>query len=133
MFNSLFSLKDNQYKKNRKNWIKKFTIDVANYYTSVCNPLIALNLVPGPKGNNYKEQVQWRDAATGKLLAASDYFGPATVWGELYVGYGGLMYDGLNAGHIMTLKVLPTSSTSTSTNSTGSNSTSTTPTAGTGG
>jgi hypothetical protein len=30
---------------------------------------------------NYVEQMQWRDAATGKLLAASDFFPPATFEG----------------------------------------------------
>ena len=46
-----------------------------NMLSNVTNPT---ELVP-PNGNNYKEQVQWRDAATGKLLAASDYFSPAPV------------------------------------------------------
>lgn len=88
----------------------------------------SVNQVPGPKGVNYKEQVQWRDPASGKLLAASDYFSPAPVYGELYVGYGGLIYDGLNdAGHLMALKVLPASSNSTSTSTSPTqNSTSTT-------
>jgi hypothetical protein len=86
-----------------------------NILSNVTNPV---DLVPGPKGNNYKEQVQWRDAATGKLLAASDYFSPAPVWGELAPGYGGLIYDGLNAGHIMALKVLPKTTSSNSTTTT---------------
>jgi hypothetical protein len=44
-----------------------------NIISNVTNPL---DLKPGPVGANYKEQVQWRDAATGKLLAASDFFSP---------------------------------------------------------
>jgi hypothetical protein len=31
---------------------------------------------------------------------------------EMWPGYGGLIYEGLQDGHVMTLKVLPTSSTS---------------------
>jgi hypothetical protein len=33
----------------------------------------------GPKGVNYVEQIQWREAATCKLLAASDFFSPMSV------------------------------------------------------
>ena len=35
-----------------------------------------LDYFAGPIGANYTEQMQWRDAVTGKLLAASDYFSP---------------------------------------------------------
>lgn len=97
----------------------------SNILSNITNPV---DWQPGPKGANYKEQVQWRDAATGKLLAASDFFSPASSWAQVWPGYGGLIYDDLIDGHIIALKVLPTTSTSTSTNST-----STTPTAGTGG
>lgn len=62
----------------------------------------------GPKGANYVEQIQWRDAASGKLLAASDFF-PAAPAATVPVGYGGLIYDLLNNGHIMALQVLPAS------------------------
>ncbi len=44
-----------------------------NISSKVTNPL---DFFFGPKGVNYKEQIQWRDAATGKLLAASDFFSP---------------------------------------------------------
>jgi hypothetical protein len=67
----------------------------------------------GPKGVNYKEQIQWRDADTGKLLAASDFFNPiANQPGGFLVGagYGVLVYDGLQDGHITALKILRTSS-----------------------
>ena len=40
-----------------------------NISSKVTNPL---ELQHGPKGVNYKEQVQWRDAATGKLVAPSE-------------------------------------------------------------
>jgi hypothetical protein len=34
------------------------------------------NVQPGPISATYTEQVMWRDADTGKSLAASDYFTP---------------------------------------------------------
>ena len=80
-----------------------------------------VDLQVGPKGVNYIEQIQWRDAASGKLLAASDFFQPSIVGKQVWAGYGGLIYEGLNDSHIMALKVLPksTSSNSTSTSSGG--------------
>ncbi len=75
----------------------------------------ATKLDSGPVGANYVEQIQWRDANTGKLLAASDFFPPSNPAGNVPVGYGGLIYNMLNNGHILTLQVLPTSSNSTST------------------
>lgn len=101
-----------------------------NISSNVTNPL---DLQSGPKGVNYKEQIQWRDAPTGKLLAASDFFSQMSAGFEVSPGYGGLIYEGLNDGHIMVLKVLPTSSSaqspqpSNSTSSTNANSTSSTP------
>jgi hypothetical protein len=76
-------------------------------------------------GFTYTEQILWRDAATGKILAASDYF-PAMSPGILVTpGYGGLMYEMLYNGHIMALQVAPkpTSSNSTSTTTSGGGST----------
>jgi hypothetical protein len=77
----------------------------------------ATKLDSGPEGANYVEQILWRDANTGKLLAASDFFPPSNPAGNVPVGYGGLLYNMLNNGHIMTLQVLPkpTSSNSTTT------------------
>jgi hypothetical protein len=76
----------------------------------------ATKLDSGPVGANYVEQIQWRDANTGKLLAASDFFPPSNPAGNVPVGYGGLIYNMLNNGHILTLKVLPkTNMTSLST------------------
>ena len=72
-----------------------------NISSNVTNPL---DLQSGPKSVNYKEQIQWRDAATGKLLAASDFFSPMSTGFEVWPGYGGLIYEGLNDGHIMALK-----------------------------
>jgi hypothetical protein len=86
----------------------------------------------GPINASYTEQVMWRDAATGKLLAASDYFTPMSSGSQVTPGYGGLSYHVLQDGHIMALKVLPAGN-STTTNATSittsviPNSTSTTP------
>jgi hypothetical protein len=80
---------------------------------------------PWPIGANYVEQIQWRDAATGKLLAASDFFPSAAAYATVPVGYGGLIYDITNIGNMIALQVLPaTNATSTA------NMTSTTTTAG---
>ena len=53
---------------------------------------------------------------------------------EVWPGYGGLIYEGLNDGHLMALKVLPTSTPTPPSpppsNSTSTNSTSTTSPAG---
>jgi hypothetical protein len=55
----------------------------------------------------YTEQILWRDASSGKVLAASDYF-PAMSPGILVTpGYGGLIYEMLYNGHIMALQVAP--------------------------
>jgi hypothetical protein len=87
----------------------------------VTNPV---DLQSGPKGANYVEQIQWREADTGKLLAASDYFSPMSAGFEVWPGYGGLIYEGLNEGNIMALKVLPaTTAPSPSVNTTANSST----------
>jgi hypothetical protein len=83
-----------------------------NISTNITNPL---DLQVGPKGANYVEQIQWRDAATGKLLAASDFFSPMIVGMQVWAGYGGLIYEGLNEGNIMALKVLPATNTTSTT------------------
>lgn len=62
---------------------------------------------PGPVGVNYMDQIQWRDARTGKLLAASDFYAPATSAGTVPPGYGGLIYNILHDGHGVALKVRP--------------------------
>ena len=85
-----------------------------NILTNVTNPL---DYNVGPIGANYKEQIQWRDADSGKLLAASDYFSPMINGFEMWPGYGGLIYEPLNEGYIMALKVLPATNTTTSSTS----------------
>jgi len=82
--------------------------------------------------SSYTEQVQWRDATTGRLLAASDFFQAMSLGSQPIPGYGGLVYDLIYDGHIMALQVLPqanatssaamTSSTSAMPNSTSSTS-----------
>jgi hypothetical protein len=41
---------------------------------------------------NYTEQLTWRDAATGRLLAASDFFEPLTINSLTTPGFGGRVY-----------------------------------------
>lgn len=41
---------------------------------------------------NYTEQVTWRDAATGEVLAASDFFEPLTINSLVAPGFGGRVY-----------------------------------------
>jgi UDP-N-acetylglucosamine pyrophosphorylase len=61
----------------------------------------------GPKGANFTEQYQWRDAASGKLLAASDYYPPKAEASQTPPGYGGLIYGLTNNGKLLTLYVQP--------------------------
>ena len=71
-----------------------------NISSQITNPT---QLNPGPEGANYTEQIQWRDAQTGKLLAASDFYPPAATAAQVPPGYGGLIYDILFNGHIVAL------------------------------
>jgi hypothetical protein len=41
---------------------------------------------------NYKEQLTWRDAATGKIIAPSDFFEPLSINGLTPPGFGGRIY-----------------------------------------
>jgi hypothetical protein len=41
---------------------------------------------------NYKEQLTWRDAATGKIIAESDFFEPLTINSLTPPGFGGRVY-----------------------------------------
>ena len=61
---------------------------------------------------NYStEQVIWRDAATGKQLAASDQFPKMSAGILVTPGYAGLQYFLTASGHIIALQVGPNSST----------------------
>lgn len=55
---------------------------------------------------NYTEQVTWRDAATGKVIAASDFFEPLTPGSLITPGFGGRVYFPTNKG-FMVLQVMP--------------------------
>lgn len=43
------------------------------------------------------------ETATGRLLAASDFFPSSASHADVPVGYGGLLYDLTNIGHIIAL------------------------------
>jgi hypothetical protein len=70
-------------------------------------PAARRGLKPGPRGANYTEQIQWRNAKTGKLLASSAYYTPAAFAAQVPPGYGGLIYDILQNGHIVRSSVHP--------------------------
>jgi hypothetical protein len=54
----------------------------------------------------YTEQVTWRDAATGRIIAASDFFEPLTPGSLVTPGYGGRVYFPTARGFIV-LQVCP--------------------------
>ena len=57
---------------------------------------------------NYKEQVTWNDAATGRQLAASDFFEPLTMNSLTTPGFGGRVYFPTGAGKgFYILQVMP--------------------------
>jgi hypothetical protein len=55
---------------------------------------------------NYQEQVTWRDAATGRILAESDFFEPMTFGSLITPGFGGRVYFATSKGFIV-LQVMP--------------------------
>ena len=56
----------------------------------------------------YKEQVTWRDAATGRLLAESDFFEPLSIGALITPGFGGRVYFPTGKGFIV-LQAMPAS------------------------
>jgi hypothetical protein len=54
----------------------------------------------------YREQVTWRDAATGRLLAESDFFEPLTQGSLITPGFGGRVYFPTGNGFIV-MQVMP--------------------------
>ncbi|MGB8222191.1 MAG: hypothetical protein WCF10_06370, partial [Polyangiales bacterium] len=54
----------------------------------------------------YREQVTWRDAATGQILAESDFFEPLSPGSLIVPGFGGRVYFPTNNG-FLTLQVRP--------------------------
>lgn len=55
---------------------------------------------------NYKEQLTWRDASTGKILAESDFFEPLVPNSLTTPGYGGRVYFPTKKGFIV-FQVMP--------------------------
>jgi hypothetical protein len=55
---------------------------------------------------NYKEQVTWRDAATGRIIAQSDFFEPLALGSLITPGFGGRVYFPTGRGFIV-LQVMP--------------------------
>jgi len=61
---------------------------------------------------NYKEQLTWRDAATGNVLAESDFFEPLSINGLMPPGFGGRIYFPTAVGKgFYVLQVMPQQST----------------------
>lgn len=57
---------------------------------------------------NYKEQLTWRDAATGRIIAESDFFEPLTINSLTTPGFGGRVYFPTAVGKsFITLQVMP--------------------------
>jgi hypothetical protein len=54
----------------------------------------------------YKEQVRWRDAATGKLIAESDLMEPMSVNTTATPGFGGRIYYPTDSGFVV-LAIVP--------------------------
>lgn len=54
----------------------------------------------------YTEQVTWRDAATGRLIAESEFFEPLSFNSLIVPGFGGRVYFPTGEGFI-TLQVMP--------------------------
>jgi hypothetical protein len=66
----------------------------------------------GPEGANYEEQIIWRDATTGKALAATEFYSPQVPGMEVWPGYGGFIYEFLTDGSFLEFQVLPNSTSS---------------------
>jgi len=59
---------------------------------------------------NYREQLTWRDAATGQIIAASDFFEPLSINGLTPPGFGGRVYFPTAVGKgFYVLQVMPKS------------------------
>jgi hypothetical protein len=97
---------------------------VVNNMTTTFQPLIGpkdkrvlllTNMKPNVKSEsnklafftaNYKEQLTWRNAATGKILAESDFFEPLVPNSLTTPGYGGRVYFPTKKGFIV-MQVMP--------------------------
>ena len=76
---------------------------LSNAKLNVAHEPIKLAMFTG----NYTEQVTWRDAATGRIIAESDFFEPLTLGSLITPGFGGRVYFPTGKGFI-TLQVKPT-------------------------
>jgi len=63
-------------------------------------------LKPALFSANYKEQVTWRDAATGRIIAESEFFEPLSIGSLITPGFGGRVYFPTDKGFI-TMQVMP--------------------------
>jgi hypothetical protein len=75
---------------------------LSNAKRNVAQELIKAAIFTG----NYTEQVTWRDAATGRIIAASDFFEPLTLGSLITPGFGGRVYFPTGKGFI-TMQVKP--------------------------
>jgi len=80
----------------------KRVLVISNFKSNVPD----LPLLPMLATSNYKEQVTWRDASTGKVLAESDFFEPMGLNNLITPGFGGRVYY-LTGKGIIVLQVLP--------------------------
>lgn len=55
---------------------------------------------------NYREQLTWRDAATGRILVESGFFEPLTLGSLITPGFGGRVYFPTGEGFV-TMQVKP--------------------------
>ncbi len=74
--------------------------------TNMKGDIPLMNVIMDIVSGKYKEQVTWRDAATGRILAESDFFEPLTFNSLIVPGYGGRAYYPTDKGFI-TLQVRP--------------------------
>jgi hypothetical protein len=63
-------------------------------------------IMPTVVSGTYKEQVTWRDTATGRIITESDFFDPLTQDSLVTPGFGGRVYFPTGKG-FMVLQVMP--------------------------
>ena len=74
--------------------------------TNMKGDIPLMNVLMDIVSGKYKVQVTWRDAATGRILAESDFFEPLTFNSLIVPGYGGRVYYPTDQG-FTTLQVRP--------------------------
>jgi len=78
---------------------------LSNFKRRVASEPLKLAVFTG----NYSEQVTWRSAATGRIIAESEFFEPMTIGSLITPGFGGRFYFLTGKGFI-TMQVMPASS-----------------------